>query len=92
MYTTRPWMNRVAPLARSLFLWSHHAVMRDGAQGVILGCTESGLLIQAGDTDVPLFDTTVIHAEQAVEAALATPESERKPAAFEHLAPGWRLP
>ena len=43
-----------------------------GAQGVILGCTEIGLLIQADDTDVPLFDTTVIHAEQAVEAALAT--------------------
>ena len=43
-------------------------------KGVILGCTELGLLIQAGDTDVPLFDTTVIHAEQAVEAALATPE------------------
>ncbi|MCL7938702.1 aspartate/glutamate racemase family protein [Halomonas sp. ATCH28] len=43
-----------------------------GAQGVILGCTEIGLLIQAGDTDVPLFDTTAIHAEQAVEAALAT--------------------
>ncbi|WP_404297112.1 aspartate/glutamate racemase family protein [Halomonas sp.] len=43
-----------------------------GAQGVILGCTEIGLLIQAYDTDVPLFDTTAIHAEQAVEAALAT--------------------
>ena len=45
-----------------------------GAQGVILGCTEIGLLIQAGDTDVPLFDTTAIHAEQAVAAALATAE------------------
>ncbi|SDO68818.1 aspartate racemase [Halomonas shengliensis] len=43
-----------------------------GAQGVILGCTEIGLLIEADDTDVPLFDTTAIHAEQAVEAALAT--------------------
>lgn len=46
-----------------------------GAQGVILGCTEIGLLIQAGDTDVPLFDTTAIHAEQAVEAALAAQET-----------------
>ncbi|MCE0731542.1 aspartate/glutamate racemase family protein [Halomonas sp. G15] len=43
-----------------------------GAQGVILGCTELGLLIHADDTEVPLFDTTAIHAEQAVEAALAT--------------------
>lgn len=43
-----------------------------GAQGVVLGCTEIGLLIHADDTEVPLFDTTAIHAEQAVEAALAT--------------------
>ncbi|HSH48418.1 MAG TPA: aspartate/glutamate racemase family protein [Halomonas sp.] len=42
-----------------------------GAQGVILGCTEIGLLIQDGDTDVPLFDTTEIHAEQAVARLLA---------------------
>lgn len=42
-----------------------------GAQGVVLGCTEIGLLIQDDDTDVPLFDTTEIHAEQAVAAALA---------------------
>ncbi|TDB02972.1 aspartate/glutamate racemase family protein [Halomonas marinisediminis] len=42
-----------------------------GAQGVILGCTEIGLLIQADDTDVPLFDTTEIHAEQAVARLLA---------------------
>ncbi|MDY7115165.1 aspartate/glutamate racemase family protein [Halomonas sp. SSL-5] len=46
-----------------------------GAQGVILGCTEIGLLIEADDTDVLLFDTTAIHAEQAVEEALATPAS-----------------
>ncbi|MDT0499519.1 MULTISPECIES: aspartate/glutamate racemase family protein [unclassified Halomonas] len=42
------------------------------AQGVILGCTEIGLLIQGDDTEVPLFDTTEIHAEQTVVAALAT--------------------
>lgn len=41
-----------------------------GAQGVILGCTEIGLLIQASDTDVHLYDTTEIHAEQAVQLAL----------------------
>lgn len=41
-----------------------------GAQGVILGCTEIGLLIQQADTRVPLFDTTRIHAEQAVAYAL----------------------
>jgi amino-acid racemase len=42
-----------------------------GAEGVILGCTEIGLLVGAGDTDVPVFDTTVIHAEDAADFALA---------------------
>ncbi|WP_394168968.1 aspartate/glutamate racemase family protein [Saccharospirillum alexandrii] len=41
-----------------------------GAQGVILGCTEIGLLIQQAHTPVPLYDTTRIHAGQAVAYAL----------------------
>ncbi len=36
-----------------------------GAQGVILGCTEIGLLLRQSDTRIPLFDTTVIHATKA---------------------------
>lgn len=42
----------------------------DGAQGVILGCTEIGLLVSQSDTSVPLFDTTQIHARGAALAAL----------------------
>ncbi|WP_269456719.1 hypothetical protein [Veillonella rodentium] len=34
-------------------------------QGVILGCTEIGLLVKQDDTDIPLFDTTLIHAQNA---------------------------
>ena len=41
-----------------------------GAQGIILGCTELALLIQAGDASVPLFDTSRLHAEAAVNLAL----------------------
>ena len=41
-----------------------------GAQGVILGCTEIGLLIKQKDSTLPLFDTTKIHADAAVEYAL----------------------
>ena len=41
-----------------------------GAHGVILGCTEIGLLIHQTDSSLPVFDTTVIHAKQAVELAL----------------------
>ncbi len=41
-----------------------------GAQGIILGCTEIGLLVNQDDSAVPLFDTTRIHAEAAVDFAL----------------------
>ncbi len=41
-----------------------------GAEGVILGCTEIGMLIQQKDSPIPVFDTTVIHAERAAELAL----------------------
>lgn len=42
-----------------------------GAEAVILGCTEIGLLVKQSDTDVPLVDTTMIHAQAAVEFALS---------------------
>ena len=41
-----------------------------GAEAIILGCTEIGLLVQQEDTQVKLFDTTAIHAQQAVALAL----------------------
>jgi aspartate racemase len=42
-----------------------------GAGAVVLGCTEIGLLVDANDASVPLFDTTRIHARRAAEFALA---------------------
>jgi aspartate racemase len=45
-------------------------LVRDGAEGIILGCTEISLLIQEEDSQIPLFDTTKIHAMAAVEYAL----------------------
>lgn len=41
-----------------------------GAEGIILGCTEIGLLIKQEDVDLPVFDTTIIHAVSAVDFAL----------------------
>jgi len=41
-----------------------------GAEGIILGCTEIPLYINEDDMDIPLFDTTAIHAEAAVDSAL----------------------
>jgi aspartate racemase len=43
---------------------------RRGAQGVILGCTEIPLLVSEEDAGMPLFDTTVIHAEAALRYAV----------------------
>ncbi|MCK4902301.1 MAG: aspartate/glutamate racemase family protein, partial [Thermoplasmatales archaeon] len=40
------------------------------AEGIILGCTEIPLLIKKDDVDIPIFDTTEIHAKAAVEYAL----------------------
>lgn len=53
----------------------YQAIMRRlaerGAEGIILGCTEIGMLVSQEDATVPLFDTTKIHAARAVGAALA---------------------
>lgn len=45
-------------------------LVEEGAEGIILGCTEIGLLVKDEDVDVPVFDTTLIHARAAVHAAL----------------------
>jgi aspartate racemase len=41
-----------------------------GAEGIILGCTEIGLLVKPEDSEVPIFDTTVIHAIESVKQAI----------------------
>jgi aspartate racemase len=43
-----------------------------GAEAIILGCTEISLLVGQNDATVPLFDTTAIHARKAAERALET--------------------
>ncbi|WP_438420568.1 aspartate/glutamate racemase family protein [Bacillus siamensis] len=48
----------------------NHLVDR-GAEGIILGCTEIGLLVKAEDSEVPLFDTAFIHAQTAVNTSLS---------------------
>ena len=49
-----------------------YEAFKNGAEGVVLGCTEIPLLIQKNDVALPTFDTTQIHAEKAVEFALST--------------------
>ena len=57
--------------SRNIFLSIIGKLRRQGVQGVILGCTEIPLLIQPGDVDLPLFNTTAIHCEAAVAFAIA---------------------
>ena len=56
--------------SRQEFLKIIQHLSAKGAEGIILGCTEIGLLIGTHDTDIPLYDTTAIHAQAAVDFAL----------------------
>lgn len=56
--------------SRTEYLRIIDLMARQGAEGVILGCTEIGMLVSQEDTAVPLFDTTAIHAAKAVEFAI----------------------
>ncbi len=52
-----------------------------GADSVILGCTEIGLLIEATDIDLPTFDSTLIHADAAVKFSLEQNDAPHRNAA-----------
>lgn len=61
----------VSPASRAEFLRIIDSLGAAGAQGVILGCTEIGLLVGQENTTVPLFDTTLLHARQAALDAIS---------------------
>ncbi|WP_162063987.1 aspartate/glutamate racemase family protein [Vibrio taketomensis] len=58
--------------SRKVYLDIIEKLHQQGAQAVILGCTEIALLVKQSHTDVPLFDTTAIHAEAAVKLAIGS--------------------
>ena len=60
----------VANESKEAFLAIIHKLKEQGAEAVILGCTEIGLLIIQEDSPLPVYDTTRIHAEEAVRQAL----------------------
>ncbi len=61
---------RVLPESKAIYLDIIAKAAAQGAQGVILGCTEIPMLIKAQDVVIPVFDTTKIHSEAAVDFAL----------------------
>jgi aspartate racemase len=60
--------------SREMFSQVIQGLIGMGAQGIILGCTEIPLIVNPEDFDVPIFDTTYIHAETAVDIALNAKE------------------
>lgn len=64
-------LGKILNNSRKEYLSIIEALHAKGAEAVILGCTEIALLIQQNHTSVPLYDTTDIHAAQAVKLALS---------------------
>ncbi len=63
-------LGRVVPASRAEYRRVMASLVARGAEAIILGCTEIGLLVDGSDASVPLFDTTGIHARKAAEWAL----------------------
>jgi aspartate racemase len=63
-------VGRINPDSKAQYIDTIEHLIGQGAEGIILGCTEIGLLVHQEDSHVPLFDTTRIHAEAAVGYAL----------------------
>ncbi len=63
-------LGNVQEESRNAYLRIMGQMQEEGAEGIIEGCTEIVLLVQQEHTDIPLFDTTTIHAEAAVAKAL----------------------
>jgi aspartate racemase len=63
-------LGRIEPASKKEYLRIIASLADAGAEGIILGCTEIGLLVSQADSRLPLFDTTRIHAQAAVRFAL----------------------
>jgi aspartate racemase len=63
-------LGRIEPASKKEYLRIIASLADAGAEGIILGCTEIGLLVSQADSRLPLFDTTRIHALAAVQFAL----------------------
>ncbi len=61
-------------VSKEAYLEIIEKLTKEGAEGVILGCTEIGMLVKQSDTKVKLYDTTTIHAQSAVEFACSAKE------------------
>jgi aspartate racemase len=67
----------VADASREEYRRIMRSLAAQGVQGILLGCTEIDLLVGAEDSPVPVFDTTRLHAERAVELSVGSAASPR---------------
>ncbi len=65
---------QILPQSRAAVLDVIESLRKLGAEGVVLGCTEIPLLVRPEDCGLPLFNTTILHAELALEYAVQPPE------------------
>lgn len=63
-------LGKILPSSRDEFHGIIQSLQKNGAEGIVLGCTEIGLLVKQEDYLLPLFDTTAVHALAAVDVAL----------------------
>ncbi|WP_041409896.1 aspartate/glutamate racemase family protein [Shewanella amazonensis] len=63
-------LGKIKPKSREVYLAIIDSLANAGAEAIILGCTEIALLVEQNHTHIKLYDTTQIHAEQAVAKAL----------------------
>ena len=63
-------LGKILTQSREIYRMVIEGLIARGAQGIIFGCTEIGLLVDQGDSSVPVFDTTLLHAQAAVDFAL----------------------
>ncbi len=63
-------LGKILPSSRDEFQRIIQTLQQYGAEGIVLGCTEIGLLVKQEDNILPVFDTTVVHALAAVDVAL----------------------
>ncbi|WP_427110099.1 aspartate/glutamate racemase family protein [Lysinibacillus xylanilyticus] len=63
-------LGKIEQTSKDYYLQVIENLVQLGAQGIVLGCTEIGLLIKQEDVNVPVFDTTLLHAQAAVNMAI----------------------
>ncbi|HHW7567982.1 TPA: aspartate/glutamate racemase family protein [Mannheimia haemolytica] len=63
-------LGKIEESSKAFYLETIKQLQAQGAEGVILGCTEIGLLIQQSDSELPFFDTAALHSQMAVEFVL----------------------